>query len=143
MGTRALINVRAAEKSSTIFTTIYHHMDGYPDYLGEKIKEVLGDRQLVNGVSDPEHQVNGMGCAAAMLVGALKNGECGGVYIYSAGTNDVWEDYVYDLYAGDKRVRMSVKSRDEELFDGDLSDFSAEKCTDDEDDEVSPSTPTS
>jgi len=132
MGTRALINVKTSDKASQIFTTIYHHMDGYPDYLGEKIKEVLGDRQLVNGVSDPERQVNGMGCAAAMLVGALKNGECGGVYIYAAGTNDIWEEYVYDLYAGEGHLRMTVAGHGEELFDGPLSDFSAEKCTSDD-----------
>lgn len=135
MGTRALINVRKADKASTIFTTIYHHADGYPEYLGEKIKEVLGSRELVNGVSDPERQVNGMGCAAAMLVGALKDGECGGVYIYAPGTNDVWEDYVYDLYAGDKCLAMSVSTgRNEELFDGKLSDFSADKCSRDDED---------
>ncbi len=134
MGTRALINVRKADKASPIFTTIYHHADGYPDYLGEKIKDVLGSRELVNGVSAPERQVNGMGCAAAMLVGALKNGECGGVYIYAPGTNDVWEEYVYDLYAGEGHLCMTVTGHGKELFDGPLSDFSAKKCTSDEED---------
>ena len=134
MGTRALINVRKLDKASAIFTTIYHHADGYPSYLGERIKEVLGSKELTNGVSDPDTQVNGMGCAAAMLVGALKGGECGGVYIYAPGTNDVWEEYVYDLYAGDKCVAMTVTTGGgEELFSGKLSDFSAAKCTEKDD----------
>ena len=134
MGTRALINVRRADKASDIITTIYHHMDGYPSYLGDRIKEILGGKQLVNGISEREKQVNGMGCAAAMLIGPLKGGEAGGVYIYAPGTKDVWEDYVYDLYAGDWCISMTVTTGGgEELFDGKLSDFTAEQCNRDED----------
>lgn len=134
MGTRALINIRKADKASDIITTIYHHMDGYPSYLGDRIKEILGDKQLVNGVSDYKREVNGMGCAAAMLIGPLKGGEAGGVYIYAAGTKDVWEEYVYDIYAGDRCIAMSVKTGGgEELFDGKLSDFTAEQCEREED----------
>jgi hypothetical protein len=125
MGTRALIHVHVEGKDSDILTTIYRQFDGYPDGLGEDIKEALGGKEVVNGYSDPDNQVNGMGCAAAMLVGALKEGKCGNVYLYAPGTKDVWEDYTYDLYRDGPALMLSVNGG--ALYAGPLSDFDASK----------------
>lgn len=125
MGTRALVHVHADGKDSDILTTIYRQFDGYPDGLGEDIKEALGGKEVVNGYSDPEKQVNGMGCAAAMLVGALKEGKCGNVYLYAPGTKDVWEEYTYVLYRDGPALMLSVNGG--ELYSGPLRDFDASK----------------
>ena len=38
MATRALIGYLDSNK---VLTTTYNHYDGYPDYLGKKIKRIL------------------------------------------------------------------------------------------------------
>jgi hypothetical protein len=72
-----------------------------------------------------------------------KPGMAGGIYIYAAGTREVWEDYVYTLYlvknekeqegdlvdhfsAGD--LYLMVESHGGIIYDGLLREFSSEAC---------------
>lgn len=117
MGTRAIIHVKDDHTPNTL-CTIYRQYDGYPYGLGEDIKKALGGRELVNGYSNPKTQVNGMGCAAAMLIAALKGNRCGNVYIYPPDSEGVGEEYVYTLYAKDGAICLKVCG-----YDGPLSEF--------------------
>lgn len=126
MGTRAIIHVHGGGRDSEVLTTIYRQFDGYPDGLGDDIKTALGGKELVNGYNDPKRQVNGMGCAAAMLIGALKGGECGNVYVYKPNASDVGEEYTYRLYAADRKLMLEIdgyEEGDEPLYSGPLDDF--------------------
>lgn len=112
MGTRSLVHVKEAGKNSKTLITIYRQYDGYPTGMGDDIVQILngGDCKLVNGYGADESPAvfNGMGCLAAYLVGALKDGRIGNVYIYPADSVDVNEEYVYTLYVKDGKVFMSI-----------------------------------
>lgn len=125
MGTRWICHVHEGNIESDIISTIYGQFDGYPSGAGNDIKAAFEGRKLVNGIpGDRGKYVNGMGCATALLVGHLKNGEAGGIYVYKAGTKDVWEDYEYHLYDGGGRIFMKIG---DSLFDGPIDEFDAEK----------------
>lgn len=133
MGTRALIHIKN-DRSSDTLVTIYTQFDGYPTGVGNDIKKALGSKDLVNGISDADTQVNGMGCAAAMLIAAMKTG-CGNVYIYPADSEDCWEDYTYTLWGEGSpdigrngKICIEVRSSGEGvLYDGPISDFDPAK----------------
>lgn len=125
MGTRSLVHIYEQANAEKPFVTIYRQFDGYPSGMGESIKAALGARKLVNGYNDKETQCNGMPCAAAMLVGALKRGECGNVYLYPAGTSDRGEEYVYRLYPDGERFRLVI---DDGIYDGPLDQFDSAKA---------------
>jgi hypothetical protein len=128
MGTRALVHVKKDGRDSDTLLTVYRQFDGYPTGLGADIKGSLGGKAVVNGYNDPANQVNGMGCAAAMLVASIKDG-CGSVYIYPADTSDVWEDYVYTLWAEGNALHIECSGRCEApIFAGRLDDFDPEKA---------------
>lgn len=121
MGTRWLCHVHEAGVDSDIITTIYGQFDGHPSGAGDDIKAAFSGRNLVNGIpGDSRKYVNGMRCAAALLVHHLKNGEAGGIYIYKPGTKDVWEDYVYHIYDGGGKLHLRIEV---DLYDGPLDDF--------------------
>ncbi len=121
MSTRALIHVKTEGKDSDTLVTIYRQFDGYPTGLGNDIKGVLGGKAVVNGYSDPDNQVNGMGCAAAMLIAGLKDG-CGNVYLHPADTSDVWEEYTYTLYAHAGFLHLTCDAGCQ-IYSGKLDDF--------------------
>jgi hypothetical protein len=117
MGTRALIHVKDDEET---LVTIYRQYDGYPSGLGQDIKDVFEGRELVNGYNDLATQVNGMGCAAAMLVAGIKKG-CGIVYIYPVDSSDCGEEYTYVLYAKEGKLMIN-----DGKYDGLLERYPAE-----------------
>lgn len=84
MGTRGNIIVKESAKG-VILTNIYHHMDSYPSYLGEKLAKFLKNRVVVNGISMAEDRriSNGVDDLAAQLVTLLKESpdDVGGVYL--------------------------------------------------------------
>ncbi len=124
MGTRSLTHIKNEDGETLV--TIYRQCDGYPTGMGADIKATLGDKTLVNGYSDPETQTNGMGCAAAMLIAAIKDG-CGNVYIIKPDSADCWEEYVYTLsQAAGMKIALKLESGKKTLFDGLLSDFNPE-----------------
>ena len=96
MGTRSLINIKD-EKGATI-VTIYQQFDGYLSGVGVELKEFLSGKKLVNGYSGDTSKIfNGMGDLAALVIKEFKRG-VGGLYIYPTGSENVGEDYVYNIY---------------------------------------------
>lgn len=125
MGTRSLTHIYSAASDALPLVTLYRQYDGYPSGMGEDIKKALGGRKLVNGFNDAETQCNGMGCAAAMLIGALKAGKCGNVYVEKAGASDRGEEYTYRLYPNGDRFRLTIHDGGTEIYDGYLHEFDA------------------
>lgn len=110
MGTRSLINIYEKPDSAEPFVTIYRQFDGYPSVAGEDIKKAIGGRTLVNGFQDRKKQCNGMACAAALLISALKGDIAGGFYIYPAGTKDCGEEYTYNLFPSGEHFRLTINA---------------------------------
>lgn len=120
MGTRSLTHIYEKANNHAPLVTIYRQFDGYPSGMGADIKEALGSRKLVNGFSNPNTECNGMGCAAAMLVGALKEGECGNVYIYPPGSEGCDEEFTYRLYPDGEAFRIVIEAGFDVIYDGPL-----------------------
>jgi hypothetical protein len=84
MSTRALIFLQDDAKRH--LATVYHHSDGYPDYLGRVLGK-LADRKIVNGIGceyTSETHANGFEELAINIVCALKQTcQTGGVYLSS------------------------------------------------------------
>lgn len=94
MGTRALVHIK--DKGETILT-IYRHFDGYPEALGEELREILLGKDIPEGyIGCGENHYHDMQCLAAYVVMRLK--QCvGNVYIYPVDAKDVGEEYVYTI----------------------------------------------
>lgn len=139
MGTSGVAHIHEGPFDSPSICHVYKQSDGYPDDFGDQIKEVLGRANLVNGIRfDLENQINGMGCAAATLVAAVKC-RAGGIYMLREAPK--WSDYDYHLYHTDKmpepgetpaRMRMMVMAGSKILWDGNLADFVGKELYEDE-----------
>jgi hypothetical protein len=131
MGTRALAYVHDGE---TLLVTIYRQSDGYPTGMGADIKSALAIRELVNGIRyDRQACINGMGCAAALLIASLKsNMDAGNIYISKPGANEGHVDYVYSLHGNtmtpEAGIRLVVKSYGKTLHDGPIAEFDPDTC---------------
>lgn len=125
MGTRWICNVRNEGVDSDIITTVYGQFDGYPTGAGDSIKDIFKDRKLVNGIpgGDRTKFVNGMNCAAALLISSEKGLDAGGIYVYPPGAKDMWEDYAYDIYDGGGQINIKLG----DLYDGPVADFNGEE----------------
>lgn len=158
MSTRALVKTfrsfKDKRKKNQEICTIYHHSDGYPDGLGMVLYEFLKDFWVVNGIRRSEEKpfANGMGCLTAQLIAHLKD-EPGNVSVAATGTNDIWEEYVYEIYKDDQnpqeydsppsifhKLKMKVievcGEEKQEIYNGHISDFKKfveQKATQDED----------
>ena len=132
MGTRTLVHIKEDKKT---IVTIYRQFDGYPSGMGDDIKEILNDgrSQILNGFGTAcktPNQFNGMGCLAAYLIGELKDGKIGNVYIFPTNSKDVGEDYSYTISLdGKNRLKMKVIDNyaKKTIFDGLLKDFNGEE----------------
>ena len=127
MGTRATIKIAKREegvsfskKPEKFMVSIYHHFDGYPEYLGVTLANYLEGKKIVNGLgSDRDTVFNGLGCMAASIVAELKE-EAGNVYIEDTfGEPSGWIDYEYYIW-GDvgKDIWISIFSYDKCIFVG-------------------------
>lgn len=119
MGTRGLVVIQNEEGEEIL--TVYCQSDCYPEGMGSNLKNILGKMRLVDGIpigtrKNCEAIANGMGCLAAQIVMALKGQRCmmiefkngkpveipaspiGEVYIFSPGTRDVGERYIYTIF---------------------------------------------
>lgn len=140
MGTRALTVIK--EEDGKDICVIYRQFDGYPSGLGLDLKTILTKGPLVNGISGSGHCYNGMGCLAAQVIGALKEGRPGNVYVHPANTRNCGEEYTYIVYPKDRQIHLTVKSgvvtffgmpgtpedQMDVLFDGLISEFNPETC---------------
>lgn len=122
MGTRSLTHIQ--DEDGNVLTTIYRQFDGYPSGMGDDIKSVLGGKIVVNGYNDTATQVNGMGCAAAMLIAGLKDG-CGNLYVYPVDSSDCGEEYIYILSTDGTKLLLEVQDAydDNVLYSGPLDEF--------------------
>ena len=125
MGTRATISIAKreegvsfSEKPDKVLVSIYHHYDGYPEYLGVTLANYLEDKKIVNGLSRDDQDVfNGMGCLAASIVAELKDGP-GNVYIEDRDTH-AWIDYHYYIWGDyNKDIWISIFDGNECIFVG-------------------------
>lgn len=135
MGTRSQTYIHKGDLNSPVITCIYRQMDGYPTGMGDDIAKALGSRKFVNGIQDRATQINGMSCAAALLVSALKGGEAGNIYIEHPDSERSGCDYFYDLGVSEGVIQLRCSSSRSTLFEGPLSDFNGEKVENQEADE--------
>lgn len=129
MGTRSLTRVFDGDRE---VACIYRQFDGYPAGHGVELADFIDSRHFVNGISGDRAVFNGMGCFAAQLVGSLKGDRAGGVYLYPAGSNDVGEEYVYEVHGGfssddyrPKPVTVKCIAYGKCKYDGDIAGFKA------------------
>ena len=126
MGTRATIKIAKreegvsfSEKPEKFMLSIYHHFDGYPEYLGVTLANYLLGTKIVNGLgSDRDTVFNGLGCMAASIIAELKE-EAGNVYIEDPEHPSGWIDYEYYIW-GDtgKDIWISIFDGDKCIFVG-------------------------
>lgn len=120
MGTRSLTKIKNA-KDDEFFVTFYKQYDGYPDGYGQELADFLAPFNIVNGYNsgDTRKIANGMHCLAAQICSHFKE-EVGGYYLYSGDANDMWEEYVYEIYEDNGKVIMVCN---EINFEGSPSEF--------------------
>jgi len=149
MGTRCLTIFK---DEGTEYAVMYRQFDGYPDGHGKELAEFLKGLVLVNGYGSSDEPflkrggriANGMSCLAAQAIARFKGkehagsetyGQCGGIYLYPAGTRDCGEDYVYTVYAGSRvemgqraKPRLRVQMAQGEMVNGEWKDCPLESC---------------
>ena len=117
MSTRATIRIAKREEGVSFnehtedyHTQIYHHYDGYPDFLGVALAEFFDGFGVTNG-NGPERSANGLGCLSAQLVAGLKE-EPGRIYIDYVGQDRFDIEYIYYIWGTeDKDIWMRVFDR--------------------------------
>jgi len=123
---QATIATKVAEEGEgKILVSIYKQFDGYPGGLGEELKDIAGDLEIVNGFGvESEEQANGMGCLAAQIIKEMKEG-IGGVYIIHPDSEDRGEEYCYNIYALDGVVFVLCVDtcHPEPIYDGPLKEW--------------------
>jgi len=118
MATRAI--VRVYDEENRPLCAVYKHWDGYPEGLGEALREFLNGRTIVNGIpggitvrSVAEAPIaNTMAGLAAQLMCFLKSeSPVGDVYVYPPDYSDVGEEYVYHVrFAGlGKEAQLEIE----------------------------------
>ncbi len=99
MATRA--SIKLSDSNGNFVANIYHHYDGYPEYLGNVLLE-LTSGEVVNGLTAGKNQVlgetfNGTSCLFATLVARLKQVP-GQVYLHTEDDfGRCHEDYLYEV----------------------------------------------
>lgn len=136
MGTRSLTHVKDDGPESKTLVTIYRQFDGYPTGMGKALADFLSGRKVVNGIWANDREIpasNGMGCLAASLIKALKDGT-GNIYIYPTDSKDCGEGYTYTIYLSEENeLCMKCQSGypdpsiNKPFFNGPAKDFDAEK----------------
>ena len=116
MGTRSLtiFNDKYSWKDEEI-VVFYRQYDGYPEGHGT---------ELLNFIDNMENR-NGMGCLAAQVISHFKE-ETGKFYLYSAGTRDVGEEFIYTLYYENDKLKIKVQDtydKGHDLFDGNMTQY--------------------
>ena len=111
MATRALVRVIPRQEGlsyseghkhvSKALCNMYHHYDGYPEYLGVKLAKFVKDIKISNGLSTQADNIkiaNGAGCLAGSMIAHFKT-EAGNVYLHACEQEEGgWEEYIYTLY---------------------------------------------
>jgi len=99
MATRA--SIKLSDKNGNFIANIYHHYDGYPEYLGQKLLDIVNEGPIVNGLGmgSTGTQFNGFADLACSIVSELKDETGGGrVYLYTEDDfGNCGEDYLYEI----------------------------------------------
>ena len=116
MGTRSLtiFNDKYSWKDEEI-VVFYRQYDGYPEGHGT---------DLLTFIDNMESR-NGMGCLAAQVISHFKE-ETGKFYLYSAGTRDIGEEFIYTLYYENDELKIKVQDtydKGHDLFDGNMTQY--------------------
>ena len=109
MGTRSIVNIY---EKADLLCTIYRQHDGYPTGMGKDILLALTGRQITNGYhGDGSGQFNGAGCLAAFLIGKLKDGNIGNVYMLKPGSTNQGEEFRYTIRVpgADKPIMLEIE----------------------------------
>lgn len=128
MGTRSATYIQGRYSRDEPFgsiVTILRQEDGDPACHGQDIKNILGNKQVVNGLNDRKRQINGPHCAAAMLVAGLKNG-AGGIYLHRPDTEYGGMDYIYTVYIDVGSIDLVIRHGWDAapvLYSGPLDEF--------------------
>lgn len=135
MGTLSLVHIK--DDNDNTLVTIYRQHDGYPSGMGQDLKDILAPKRLGNGIGGGatlENFANGMGCAAAAVIAALKN-DVGNVYIQTPDVTDCGEEYVYTIRPMGATFSITVYSVYDErtLYEGSIIDFDPEAAERDPD----------
>lgn len=97
MSTRSLTRIYEYGETAPL-VTIYRHCDGYPSGMGADLGEFCAGLRITNGISgDSTRTANGAECFAALLIGHLKGGEVGNVYLMPAKVRDAGQEYEYTV----------------------------------------------
>ena len=119
MATREIIRIAEredgvsfSEHPEKVRAQIYHHYDGYPEYLGCNLAEFLCDFRVVNGLPTNYFEnikvANGMGCLTAQLIAGLKE-EAGNVYVDYPDTDRDDVEFTYYIWGCvGKDIWMSI-----------------------------------
>ena len=97
MATRATVFIFDVQYHRKI-VQIYHHYDGYPEGLGEELKQYLENINTeTQGLGELHKDFNGCGCFTASLIAHLK--ECpGNVYVEPTDVEHGDIEYEYTIY---------------------------------------------
>lgn len=99
MATRASIKI--SDKDGNFIANIYHHFDGYPEYLGQKLLDIVDGAPIVDGLSGPFPQFNGFPDLASSIVFKLKENS-GRVYLHTEDDYGKYgEEFLYEVIEGD------------------------------------------
>jgi len=98
MATRASIKI--SDSDGNFIANIYHHYDGYPEGLGQKLIDICDSGTMVNGLSaGSDTQFNGFNDLACSIVFELKE-HSGNGRVYLNNESDYGqcgEDYLYEI----------------------------------------------
>ncbi len=117
MATRA--SIKFTDNQGSFIANIYHHYDGYPEYLGRVLTELTAPT-IQNGLTlkrGPNGETlrpvlgetfNGMGCLVASIIAKLKD-QPGAVYLYpEADWGECGEDYLYEVVENSEGTGVEV-----------------------------------
>lgn len=117
MATRA--SIKFTDNQGNFIANVYHHYDGYPEYLGRVLTELTAapiqngltlkrglNGEVTRGVLG--EVFNGMGCLVASVIAKLKD-QPGSVYLYTeADWGDCGEDYLYEVVENSEGTGVEV-----------------------------------
>ena len=124
MATRSLTKV--FDQNTEVFT-LYRHWDGYPACHGMELATFLDGMTIGNGKGRDGNSkyCNGIGCFSEKLVSFFKKVEdSGDFYLYPAGTNNIGEEYTYNIIVNDNnQIGVNVVSYGMGIFSGTIVEF--------------------
>lgn len=105
MGTRSLTKIFDEEQE---LVCIYRQYDGSPEGMGLDLINFIASGELVSGYTKDTGQFNTIRCFAAQLIGHLKNGKTGNIYIYPTGSKNCGEEFEYCIRVINNKIKLEA-----------------------------------